>query len=120
MTLLDRVMSRVAIVRGTDPPDMTVRAMEMVDAARAVSADKPVLIKPNYIDASHPSTGITTDPRVIEGVVAFLKKHDVKEIIIGEGTGMGDTLNAFKIGGVDDVARRWKVRMVDLNKDESI
>ena len=113
-------MSRVAIVRGTDPPDMTVRAMEMVDAAKAVSADKPVLIKPNYIDASHPSTGITTDARVIEGVVAFLKKHDVKEIIIGEGAGMGDTLDAFKIGGVDDVARRWKVRMVDLNKDEFV
>jgi uncharacterized protein (DUF362 family) len=113
-------MSRVAIVRGTDSPDMTVRAMEMVDAAKAVSADKPVLIKPNYIDASHPSTGITTDARVIEGVVAFLKKHDVKEIIIGEGSGMGDTLDAFKIGGVDDVARRWKVRMVDLNKDESV
>ena len=113
-------MSRVAIVRGTDPPDMTVRAMEMVDAAKAVSEDKPVLIKPNYIDASHPSTGITTDARVIEGVVAFLKKHDVKEIIIGEGAGMGDTLDAFKIGGVDDVARRWKVRMVDLNKDEFV
>jgi uncharacterized protein (DUF362 family) len=113
-------MSRVAIVRGTDPPDMTVRAMEMVDAAKAVSADKPVLIKPNYIDASHPSTGITTDARVIEGVVAFSKKHDVKEIIIGEGSGMGDTLDAFKIGGIDDVARRWKVRMVDLNKDEFV
>ena len=113
-------MSRVAIVRGTDPPDMTVRAMEMVDAAKAVSEDKPVLIKPNYIDASHPSTGITTDARVIEGVVAFLKKHDVKEIIVGEGAGMGDTLDAFKIGGVDDVARRWEVRMVDLNKDEFV
>jgi len=113
-------MSRVAIVRGTDPPEMTVRAMEMVDAARAVSGDKPVLIKPNYIDASHPSTGITTDARVIEGVVAFLEKHGVKEIIIGEGAGMGDTLDAFKIGGVDEVARRWKVRMVDLNKDEFV
>ena len=99
MTLLDRLMSRVAIVRGTDPPDMTVRAMEMVDAAKAVSAGKPLLIKPNYIDASHPSTGITTDARVIEGVVAFLKKRDMKEIIIGEGTGMGDTLDAFKVGG---------------------
>lgn len=89
-------MSRVAIVKGTDPPDMAVRAMEMVDAAKAVSADKPVLIKPNYINASHPSTGITTDARVIEGVVAFLKKHDVKEIIIGEGAGEADTLDASR------------------------
>lgn len=114
------MMSRVAIVRGTDPRDMTVRAMETVDAAKVVSLDKPVLIKPNYIDASHPSTGITTDARVIEGVVTFLKKHDLEEIIIGEGTGMGDTLDAFKVGGVDDVARRWKVRMVDLNRDDFV
>jgi uncharacterized protein (DUF362 family) len=92
----------------------------MIDAAEAVSADKPVLIKPNYINASHPSTGITTDARVIEGVVAFLKRHDVKEIIIGEGAGEADTLDAFKVGGVDDVARRWNVRMVDLNKDEFV
>jgi uncharacterized protein (DUF362 family) len=120
MSLPDRLMSRVAIVRGTDPPDMTVRAMEMVDATKAISADKPVLIKPNYIDTSHPSTGITTDARVIEGVVAFLKKHGAKEVIIGEGTGMGNTLDAFKVGGVDNVATRWKARLVDLNKDEFV
>jgi len=113
-------MSRVAIVRGTDPPDMTVRALGMVDAAEVVPADKPVLIKPNYINASHPSTGITTDARVIEGVVAFLKKHHVKEIIIGEGAGEADTLDAFKVAGVDEVARRLRARIVDLNKDEFV
>lgn len=73
-------MSKVAIVRGTDPPDMTVRALEMVNASEAVSAEKPILIKPNYVNTEHPSTGITTDSRVIEGVVAFLKKRDTKEI----------------------------------------
>jgi uncharacterized protein (DUF362 family) len=118
MQLLDESMSRVAIVRGTDPPDMAVRALEKVHAAEVVPAGKPVLIKPNYINASHPSTGVTTDARVIEGVVAFLKKHDVREIIIGEGAGEADTPDAFKVGGVDDVARRWNVRMVDLNRDE--
>jgi uncharacterized protein (DUF362 family) len=118
MQLLDESMSGVVIVRGKDPPDMVVRALEKVDAAEVVSADKPVLIKPNYINASHPSTGVTTDARVIEGVVAFLKKHDVREIIIGEGAGEADTPDAFRVAGVDDVARRWNVRMVDLNRDE--
>lgn len=120
MNVLDQSMSKVAIVMGTNPPDMTVRALEMVDAAKVVSADKPVLVKPNYINTRHPSTGITTDARVIEGVVAFLEKDDLKEIIIGEGTGDGDTLDAFNVAGVDDVARRWNVRMVDLNKGEFV
>ena len=49
-----------------------------------------------------------------------MRKHDVKEILIGEGTGFGDTLEAFKVAGVDSVAERWKVRMMDLNKDEFV
>jgi uncharacterized protein (DUF362 family) len=113
-------MARVAIVRGTNPPDMIVTALQMVDAGQAVSAEKPVLVKPNYVTTQHPSTGITTDCRVIDGVVSFLKQLGAKEILIGEGTGFGDTLEAFRVAGVDRVAERWNVRMVDLNKDEFI
>ena len=114
------LMSKVAIIRGTDPPDMVVRALEMVSASEAVPVEKPVLIKPNYVNTQHPSTGITTDSRVIEGVVAFLRKHDVNEILIGEGTGFGDTIEAFKVAGVDSVAKRWEVKIMDLNSDELI
>ena len=113
-------ITRVAIVRGADPPKMTVEALDMVDADSVIPAEKPVLIKPNYVNTEHPSTGVTTDSRVIEGVVEFLKQHNVKEITIGEGTGFGDTIQAFKIAGVDAVAERWNVKTVDLNKDEFI
>jgi len=113
-------MSRVAIVKGTNPIDMTVKALEMVNAHDVLPMEKPILIKPNYINAKHPSTGITTDSRVIEGVVTFLRQHGMKEIIIGEGSGFADTSEAFRIAGVDDVAERWKIRMIDLNKDEFI
>jgi len=111
-------MARVAIVKGMNPQDMTVEALEMVEAYEALSEEKTVLIKPNYINASHPSTGITTDSRVIEGVVKFLKQHGVKEIIIGEGSGFADTFEAFRVAGVDTVAKRWNVKLVDLNKDD--
>ena len=120
MNLMDQVMSTVAIVRGTNPVEMTVKALEMVSASKVVPAEKPVLIKPNYITTDLPSTGITTDSRVIEGVVAFLRQHDAKEILIGEGTGLGDSFDAFRASGVDGVAERWKVRLVDLNRDEMI
>lgn len=113
-------MSKVAIVRETNPTDMTVEALEMVNAHEVLPMEKPILIKPNYINARHPSTGITTDSRVIEGVVTFLRQHGMKEIIIGEGSGFADTFEAFRVAGVDDVAERWKVRMVDLNKDEFV
>jgi len=112
--------TRVAIVREKIPVDVTVKALEMIDAARILPNDKPVLVKPNYINAAHPSTGITTDGRVIEGVVKFLRQHQVKDIMIGEGSGFADTFEAFRIAGVDAVAERWAAKLVDLNRDEFI
>jgi uncharacterized protein (DUF362 family) len=34
---------------------------------------KPILIKPNYIVAKHSSTGMTTDSRIVEGTIKFLR-----------------------------------------------
>ncbi|MBS7654836.1 DUF362 domain-containing protein [Candidatus Bathyarchaeota archaeon] len=112
-------MSRVAIFRGSDPIDVTIRALEAIkaDLDIVLSTEKPILIKPNYITARHPSTGVTTDGRVIEGVVKFLKEQGKNNIIIGEGSGWADTFEAFRIAGVDKVAERWNVRLMDLNKD---
>jgi len=115
-------MSRVAIVKGEDPVEVTVRALGAIrsEVERVLSGNKPVLIKPNYINSKHPSTGITTDSRIIEGIVKFLKEKKINAIVIGEGSGFADTFEAFKVAGVDKVAERWKVRLVDLNKDEFI
>jgi len=77
---------------------MTVKALEMTAAHEVLPEGKPILIKPNYINARHPLTGITTDSRVIEGVVKFLKLHPVKDVIIGEGSGFADTFKAFQVG----------------------
>jgi uncharacterized protein (DUF362 family) len=115
-------MSRVAIVKGEDPVQITVRALEAVrsEVEDALPGNKPILIKPNYINSKHPSTGITTDSRIIEGTIKFLKEGETKSIAIGEGSGYADTFQAFKVAGVDRVAERWNVRLVDLNKDEFV
>ncbi len=113
-------MTKVAIIRGTNPIDMTVKALQMVNAHEVLSIEKPILIKPNYINTKHPSTGITTDSRVIEGVVSFLWQKGIRDIVVGEGTGFGATLEAFRVAGLNEVAERWKIRLIDLNKDEFV
>jgi len=112
-------LGRVAIIKGPDPTETTVKALESLkqDLYAVLSTEKPILIKPNYITAQHPSTGITTDGRVVEGVVKFLKEHGKNNIIIGEGSGWADTFEAFKVAGIDKISEKWKVKLVDLNKD---
>jgi uncharacterized protein (DUF362 family) len=115
-------MSKVAIVKGANPVEITVKALEMIklDVDRNFPQGKPILIKPNYLNSKHPSTGITTDSRVVEGIVKFLKEHRTEKIIIGEGSGFADTFEAFKVAGIDAVAERWGLKLVDLNKDEFV
>ncbi|MCS7114661.1 MAG: DUF362 domain-containing protein [Nitrososphaerota archaeon] len=112
-------MSRVAIIKGPNSIVSTVKALEMIkgELDHILSAEKPILVKPNYINAQHPSTGITTDSRVVEGIVKFLKDNGKSNIVIGEGSGFADTFQAFKVAGIDKVAERWNVKLVDLNKD---
>jgi len=77
-------MSKVSIVKGTRPVKVTVKALEMIrsDVDYILSKLKPILIKPNYINSKPPSTGITTDSRVIEGIIKFLRQRKTKDIII--------------------------------------
>ena len=115
-------MSTVVITRGTNPIEVAVKALTLVksDVDKVLSKAEQILIKPNYINAKQPSTGVTTDSRVIEGIIKYLKTQKTSNIIIGEGSGFADTTHAFKVAGVDKVAQQWNVRLLDLNKDEFI
>lgn len=113
-------MVEVAIMKGENPQAITEKALEMVEAEKAIVEEKPVMIKPNYLNAKHPSTGITTDARVIEGVIKYLRRRGVGEIIVGEGSGFADTFEAFRVAGVDVVAEKWGVKLVDLNRDKLV
>jgi len=109
----------VAIVKGKNPSGMLERALELIRAEKLITSEDKVLIKPNYVVAKHPSTGITTDSRIIENIVEFVKSCGVKDIVVGEG-GAGDTERAFDVVGIRDVTSRQKVKLVNLNYDSRV
>jgi len=98
---------------------VTVKALEMIkhDLKEVLFSGKPILIKPNHIVAKHPSTGMTTNGRVLEGIIKFLKDKGLNDLTIGEGSGWTDTFEAFRVAGIDEIAKKWNVKLVDLNKD---
>ncbi|MEM2904223.1 MAG: DUF362 domain-containing protein [Candidatus Bathyarchaeia archaeon] len=111
--------ARVAIVRGDNPEAITLKALELIEAQRLISASDKVLVKPNYITQSPPSTGITTDTRVVKAVVKFVKACGAEDVTVGDGGG-GDTHETFKVVGLYEAAERHKVKLVDFNDDELV
>jgi len=109
--------SRVAIVKGTDPYETTKQALKLVREEVVVKPDDRVLIKPNCVSTKLPDTGVTTDSKVVEPIIEFLREKGVHDIVIGEGGNPG-TNKTFKITGLKDLADRQGVELVNLNKDK--
>lgn len=111
--------AKVAIVKGTEPRLMVHHALEMIDAGTVVSPEDKILVKPNCVSPKNPLTGITTDSRVIEGIIEFLRNNGAQDITIGEG-GNRQTDRAFDVTGIREVALRRGLKLVNFNNDEGV
>lgn len=109
----------VIIVRGKNPRLMSKQALGLLNAEVVFSPEDRVLIKPNCVLPKPPSTGVTTDAHLVEGIIDFARACGVVDITIGEGGNPG-TDKAFDITGLREVATRHNVPLVNLNKDEGV
>jgi uncharacterized protein (DUF362 family) len=109
---------KVAIVKGTDPRKITLEALELIGASSILPRKKEVLVKPNCVFPKMPSTGVTTDPRVVQGIFEFLNKNSLTKVIIGEG-GNRNTDKTFELTGMRKVADDYGARLVNFNNDEA-
>lgn len=113
----------VSIVHTSDPVNGPKKALDMIGADRILDQYQRILIKPNYVNSSHPSTGVTTDPRVVRGIIEYLLEHEWsnKEFAVGEG-GMAsyNTMDSFKSVGLVDELKGLDVTLIDLNKEPHV
>ena len=117
-------MSRpiVAVVRARDSFPAVREALELIGAARSIAPDDGVVLKPNYVEPMMPDTGVTTDPRVIEAVIAWLQEEiGARDITVAESTWeRARTQRAFDMVGLPQMAERRGVRLLNLYDDEHV
>ncbi|HJH31022.1 MAG TPA: DUF362 domain-containing protein [Methanosarcinaceae archaeon] len=113
-------MSKVSLHSTTDPHDIT-KILRDIHAENCFDTNETILIKPNYVTDDLPSTGITVDPAIVAGIVAYLQDHGFKNVIVGEG-GMTnyDMPSVFEKVGLTDALRPYGITPVDLNSDEMV
>jgi uncharacterized protein (DUF362 family) len=107
----------VAIVREEEPTKATWKALSLIHPKIEIKPDDRVLIKPNCVRPSKPSTGVTTDSQVVEAIVEYLKNKGVSDITIAEGGNPGID-KAFRLTGLKDLSERHELKLVNLNDDE--
>ncbi len=110
---------------GTDYKEMTIRLLKRVELAALIrektgdSGRQPRIgIKPNLVTPTPAEFGGTTHTEIIAGIVEYLQAHDFSDLVIAEGSWVGDrTAEAFEYCGYRDLAERYGVTLIDTQKD---
>lgn len=84
-----------------------------------ISPGDTVLIKPNLLCPSLYTTGATTNPYIVKAVVELCKEVKASKIVIGEGSAVGhNTIEAFEVCGIKNIAEELNCALVDFTKDD--
>jgi uncharacterized protein (DUF362 family) len=115
----------VSLVKFDGSLDSFRKAIELCDGFGKLSRNDKVLIKPNncFRHKIMPPYGMVTTSKIIDGIVQLLLEHGCKDISIGEGSIIGIldeldpyTKRGFKGTGIDRVAHKYGVKLIDFNQ----
>jgi len=83
-----------------------------------LNSDSAVVIKPNLCAIKTPETGTTTDVRVVEAIVVYIKdKFGVSNFSLIESDGTQVLADmAFKLLGYERLSRKYGLKLVNLSK----
>lgn len=111
--------NELLMIYGTDYKEMAKRLLEAADLAERIpSRDSRIGLKPNLVSPSEASWGATTHPEVVAGTIEYLREHGFENLVILEGSWVGDkTREAFEVCGYDRLVREYGVEFIDTQKD---
>lgn len=111
----------IRILYGTDGRAMARQLLEAADAASGIPPGAGILLKPNLAVARPPEEGATTHTEIVEGVIQYLQEAGFRQIAIAESSWIGDsTRRAFQATGLDRLAERCGVELLDLKTDDTV
>ncbi len=108
----------IYIIYGNTPQQMIKELLNHLKIEKMISKNAHIGIKPNLVVAKPSSSGATTSPELVAGVIEYLQSKGYKNITILEGSWVGDrTASAFKVCGYEKISKKYNVPLVDLQKD---
>ena len=107
--------NQILKIYGSDILSMTKDLLTAADLAERIpSPSSRIVLKPNLVSPTPAEFGATTHPEIVAGVIEYLHEHGYRNIVIAEGSWIGDrTQEAFDICGYRDLSRHYQVPLID-------
>ena len=111
-------ISRVALFHGDDRADIAFRALKVhaPEISRAIGSRR-VVIKPNNVAIDNQLSA--THAGCLEGILEFLKSiGKLRNTVIAESAANGPTFDGFANYHYTDLAKKYSVKLIDLDGQE--
>ena len=112
---------KIRILYGSDGCAMARQLLEAADVATRIRPGAKIVLKPNLVSAQPPENGATTHTDIVEGVLQYLQASGFQRITIAESSWVGEkTARSFRTVGLDRLAARYGVSLLDLKEDDTV
>lgn len=109
----------IYVTYGDKPKRMVKELLAQIKPEAEIDKNALIGIKPNLVVAKPASSGATTSPEIVAGVIEYLKAKGYDKIAIMESSWVGEkTANAFKACGYEELAKKYQVPLIDLQQDK--
>lgn len=108
----------IMVCYGKRPKEMVLQLLEQIRPEEGIDKNSKVGIKPNLVVAKPYTSGATTCPEIVEGIISYFKDKGYDNLVILEGSWVGArTSRAFSACGYTQLEDEYNVPLVDLQKD---
>lgn len=114
--------NEILVIYGTEYKEAAKQLLEAADLKGQIGdRKKRIGIKPNLVAPVPASEGATTHAEVVAGLIEYLKEHGYENIVIMEGSWVGDrTEEAFEVCGYRKLAEKYQVELIDAQKEQPV
>ena len=110
--------NRIYVNYGQDPGRMVQEILTHMQIERSIPENALIGIKPNLVVAKPSTSGATTSPALVGGIIEYLKAKGRNNIVILESSWIGErTSRAFEVCGYNELALKYGVQLIDLQRD---
>lgn len=111
----------IYVIYGDNPKNMILELLSKIEPEKGLPHDTKIGIKPNLVVAKPSTSGATTSPELVEGIIEHFQSKNYRDISILEGSWIGErTSRAFKACGYEDISKEYDVPLIDLQKDSYV
>lgn len=111
-------MAKISFIRSDDRKYNIARALSLIksEIISGIKNAKNIVVKPNCVVTDFQLAATHVD--ALDAVFEFISPHAKSQITLAEGSGVGETVDAFKNYDYFSIQEKYGFAFIDLNRDE--